>query len=321
MAEGTVGHLQKPRSTSADAAGTFQGRQQERPLDWLYVFSKIQSLFRQRAAIAIMRTMRYGVLEMISDALGQGVGGDSGAVFQGHGAFDGVLELADVSRPVIHFQAAHGLRLDPIDMLVHGLHETIEERARQERNVFAAVSQRREVNGNYAQAIEEILAKTALGDFLFEVLVGSRDYADVHAGLFVAPERPNLSLLQHAVELHLHGEAHVADLVHEKRAAVGRLEQTSAVLVGPREGAFHVAEEFGFEKSLRKSTTVDGDEWRFGTGAVLVDGACNELFASAALAGDQDTARLRRNRLNKLEKSPHLRAGSDDVIEACEDRK
>ena len=76
----------------------------------------------------------------------------------------------------------------------------------------------------------------------------------------VLPIGPDLAFLQHAVELHLHGDAHVADLVHEQSAAMGRLEQAAAIFVGAGEGAFHVAEQLGFEKGFGKRSAIDGDE-------------------------------------------------------------
>ena len=108
------------------------------------------------------------------------------------------------------------------------------------------------MNGNHAQAIIEVFAEAALGDFLLEILVGGGDYADIHVVLFRAAERPDFSFLQNAIELHLHGETHVSNLVHEKSAVMSGLKKSAPIFRGAGERAFHVAEEFGFEERLRE---------------------------------------------------------------------
>ena len=48
-------------------------------------------------------------------------------------------------------------------------------------------------------------------------------------------ERP---LLEHAQQLHLHVEGHVADLVEKQSAAVGELEPADAVVIAPVNAPF-----------------------------------------------------------------------------------
>ena len=80
------------------------------------------------------------------------------------------------------------------------------------------------MDGNDAQAVIQVLAKTAFGDFLFEILVRRGDHANIDVIFFGTSDGTHLAFLQHAIELHLHCQAHVADFVHKKRAAVGRTE-------------------------------------------------------------------------------------------------
>ena len=107
--------------------------------------------------------------------------------FERYGALDRVLELPDVAGPVVNFQPPHGFRLDAIDLLVHGLRETIEKLARQQRNIFAAFAQRRQMDGNHAEAVIEVLAEPAFGNFLVEILVGGGDHANVDVASSVLP--------------------------------------------------------------------------------------------------------------------------------------
>ena len=130
------------------------------------------------------------------------------------------------------------------------------------------------------------------------------------------PSGRTFAFLEHAVELHLHGEAHISDLVHEKRSAIGSLKEAAAILAGAGEGTLHVAEQLGFEERLGECAAIDGDEGLFGARAILVDGARDEFFSRAAFAGDEHAAGLWRDGLNQVEDLAHLRAGADDVVEA-----
>ena len=100
----------------------------------------------------------------------------------------------------------------------------IDHRPHQQRDVLAALAQRRQRDGEDVEPIVEILPEAPLGHGAFEIAVGGRDDADVRV------ERPSGShaferpVLQHAQQLGLHVDAEFADLVQEERAAVRQLE-------------------------------------------------------------------------------------------------
>ena len=58
----------------------------------------------------------------------------------------------------------------------------------------------------------------------------------------------NLAALQEAQQQRLHPQAHLADFVHEDRAAVGQFEPAPLVAVGVGEAPLHVPEHFRFEQ-------------------------------------------------------------------------
>ncbi len=62
-----------------------------------------------------------------------------------------------------------------------------EEFLDEERDVFFAVAQGRDEEGDDVEAVEEVFAEVAAGDLLFEVLVGGGDDADVDVDGVVAP--------------------------------------------------------------------------------------------------------------------------------------
>src|SRR5690606_13463515 len=102
-------------------------------------------------------------------------------------------------------------------------------------------------DGKHVQAIEKVLAERAAGDRLLEVAVSRRDDEDVAADRRMTADALENALLQDAQQLDLHGQAHVADLVQEERAALGNLETTFACSDSPREGALLVAEQLALE--------------------------------------------------------------------------
>ena len=94
----------------------------------------------------------------------------------------------------------------------------------QQRNIFRAFGERRDLQVNHIEAIKQIFAKLAAGHRLRQVAVGGGDDPHVDLDIAVAAERANLTLLQDAEQLHLQGDRHIADLVEKQRAAFGGLE-------------------------------------------------------------------------------------------------
>ena len=104
---------------------------------------------------------------------------------------------------------------------------------------------------------------------------------DAHVALArgVAADALVDALLQDAQQLHLHGQAHVADLVEEQRAALGDLEAALARGDGAGERALLVSEQFALEQLGGDGAAVDGDEGTLAARARGVDGARGDLFS------------------------------------------
>ena len=144
-----------------------------------------------------------------------------------------------------------------------------------------------------------------------------RDDARVHRDLRAAAEARDDALLQHAQQLGLHVERHVADLVEQDGAARGELELARVALgASAREGALLVAEELRLEQVAGHGGAVDADERLVGARARRVDGLRDDLLAGAALAVDEDVGvdggRAPRHGDGALQ----ARALADDVVEA-----
>ena len=81
--------------------------------------------------------------------------------------------------------------------------------------------------------------------------MGRGDDAHVDRLHLAAADAGELALLQHAQQLGLGVERHVADLVEEERAAARLLELAGHRPVGAGEGALLVAEELALEQVAR----------------------------------------------------------------------
>ncbi len=145
--------------------------------------------------------------------------------------------------------------------------------------------------------------------------VGRADQPEVHLDEAIAADRPVLALLQHAQQLGLQQQRHLADLVEHQRAAGGQLEQADLVAGRAGERALLVAEQLRLDQLLRQRRAVDLDERALRAAAAHVDRVGDQLLADAVLALDQDVGVALGHRLDQLEQLAHLLALADDVRE------
>src|SRR5262245_54421331 len=96
-------------------------------------------------------------------------------------ALDEILQFADVAWPGIAHEDVQRGFAELARLLAVLRAEFVQKVARKDRNILFAVAERRNVKGNYVQAIEEVLPEGSASDFLVEVFVGGGDDAHVHA--------------------------------------------------------------------------------------------------------------------------------------------
>ena len=153
---------------------------------------------------------------------------------------------------------------------------------------FGDLAQRRDVDGDDVQAVVQVFAEGALAAHLAQVAVGGGDDPDVGPHRSLAAQRIELAFLDHAQQLHLGVQGHVADLVEEDRTAVGQLELALASLgTGAGEGAGLVAEELGLDQVLVDRAAVQPDEGAVAAPAAVVDALAEDLLADARFSAEQ----------------------------------
>ena len=155
---------------------------------------------------------------------GRSAGGDLIAA-QDERALDRVLELAHVAGPgvagerVARVSASAGAER-PCSSAVEA-REVLGER----HDLGRAIAQRRHDEREAADAEQQVLAEPAGADLGFEVAVRRGDEARVGRDFGRAADARDHLALEDAQQLGLERERHLADLVEEQRAAVGRLEE------------------------------------------------------------------------------------------------
>src|SRR3546814_15484176 len=93
----------------------------------------------------------------------------------------------------------------------------------QRGNILGAARQAGNLEHHHPEPEEQVLAKLAVGDRGAQILMRRRTDANIDAAHLAAADADDRPILQHAEQLDLHVEAHVADFVEEERAALARL--------------------------------------------------------------------------------------------------
>src|SRR5262249_32641634 len=153
--------------------------------------------------------------------------------------------------------------------------------------------QRRNAHGDHRESEVEVAAEASAIHLALEIAVRRRDDAHVHLARMRLADATDLTLLERAKELRLHGERQLADLGEEDGAFVGRFDRAESIAVGAGERAANVAEELALDDVRADRAAVDDDERFVCAVTALDDLRRDELLAAAALAVDEavDVAR------------------------------
>jgi hypothetical protein len=124
--------------------------------------------------------------------------------------------------------AAESARGQPVHLRVV-VREMLPERG----DVAAALAQRRQAEADDIEAEEQVFAEAAGADLRRQIAVGGGEDAYIHPHRLRTPDAVDLALLHGAQQLGLQAQLHLANLVEQERAPVGRFELAHA----PRERA------------------------------------------------------------------------------------
>jgi hypothetical protein len=203
-------------------------------------------------------------------------------------ALEGVVQLAHIARPGVCEQcltrAGRQSRRRPSKRFPDVLQEGFAER----KDIAATLTERRDVDVEHLEPIEQILAKVSALHGLSQVAVGRRNDADIGFQQPRAPQPLELALLQDAQELGLRRQTHLADFVQEQHAACRQFDLSRLGLLRTRERAAFVAEQFRFEQLLRQRGTVQRDEWAVASARRAMNEAGDDFLPGARVTADED---------------------------------
>ncbi len=236
-----------------------------------------------------------------------------------HRTFDHVLQFPHIPFPGTLHQDVHGLvghRDRPFPDLGAVL---VQELLGKRRDIVPPLPERRNGDGEHVQPVEQVLAEQLGLDRLLDVLVRCRHDAHVDLDGTVPADPFDHLLLDHAQDLRLERQVHVADLVEEDRPLVRKLELPELPRLGAGKGAPLVPEELALQQFPGDSRGIDGDKGSVLAIAQIVNGPGEQLLARAALAVDEHGGIGGRHLLDARRDLLELSALADDLRErrAC----
>ena len=224
---------------------------------------------------------------VVEDTEGEQVDGEFVGFGHDDGAFDVVLQFADVPRPMVILERVEGSRSHVGDVAVVDFVVVIEEERDQRGDIVATLSERWDFDRDDVESPVEVFAEAFFADLLHQVSVAGGDDPGVGVEGAGIADPFELFFLQHAEQFDLQGEGGAVDFVEEDCPAVGRFEAAGSVGDRAGERAADVAEEFAFEQAFAERPAVDADEGSAAATAEPMDGAGDQFFADAGLAEDQ----------------------------------
>src|SRR5262245_58143576 len=232
---------------------------------------------------------------------------------QQHGAFDGVLQFAHVARPAVRKHPLIGGLRKTLQRAVVFVLELLEKVVSEQLQVFCALAQRRDVDRDRRDSVEQVFAHHAFLDRFSRLAVGGADQAEIGFEGFGRTDGAKLPLLQHAQQFRLQFHGHFADLVEHQASALRLGDQPLAVLDRAGERAFNVAEQLGFDQLFRQGGAVDLDELFFRAQRIEVEGVGDQLLAGARFADDQDVGVALGDAFDSLVDHLHRLRRADDA--------
>ena len=143
----------------------------------------------------------------------------------------------------------------PVLLAVFGKKEVEEN-----RDLFAAFAQWRDVDAHDVEPIEEVFAKDAFLYGTFQKFVGSREHAHVNLDVALAAQAGKLVVLKNVQQLSLEGRMHLAHFVQEDGAAIGLFEFAELLAVGAGKRAGLIAKQFAFQQFVGNGGAIDFHE-------------------------------------------------------------
>src|SRR5215469_3657846 len=180
----------------------------------------------------------------ISDGEPTGINGQRLCLTDNDGALDHIFELTNISWPGVRLQKLECLLLNAADVFASFSGKTGNEVLHQNGNIFCAFSERRDVDREDLESVEQILSKCPCSNRFLQIAVSRCQDTHIHPNWFIAADTLELPFLQNAQQGNLRLERQFSNLIEKDGTPLCQLELAQPTLQSPSEGAFLVPEQF-----------------------------------------------------------------------------
>ena len=183
------------------------------------------------------------------------------------------------------------------------------------RNVFPAFLQRRHVDREHVEAVEQVFAERTGFHLARQVTVGRGDDAHVHLGRAARTHSVHFAFLQGTEQFHLCVQRQLADLIEEQRAAIGLDKLAGGFGNSAGKRALLMAKQDRLHEVFRNGAAVDRHERLARPGAGALNAARDHFLTHTAFAQDQHRNIRGRPALCHADDAAHRRGGGNHVLE------
>ena len=184
------------------------------------------------------------------------------------------------------------------------------------RHIIPALTQRAEMQRQYAEPVIEVAAKRAALDLLLQVFIARRQNPHIDRNHPVISNAGDLLFLKYPQQPRLHGGGNFTDLVEKEGPAVGQLENAGFSLVARAgKSAFDIAEQLAFQQVFGQGGAVERHKGRRVPGRVIVDTLGKQLLSGTRFPGDQHCGIGGGKAHCPLFEAAHRFAAAHDIVE------
>ena len=157
----------------------------------------------------------------------------------------------------------------------------------QRQFVFALLTQRRHMHGEYRQAVVEVTTEAAFPHFAAQITVGGGDDTGVGIAATGFADALEFAVFQHTQQLGLKFQRQFADFVEEQRAFTRVLEVAGVGLRRAGERALRIAEQGGLDQGGGDGRAIESQIGLVQALRPLVQTFRDQLLAATGFAFDQ----------------------------------
>ena len=225
-------------------------------------------------------------------------------------------QLAYIARPGIHHQHLHHIRRHIRHRLAMLIIKTRQKMLNKQRNILAPIPQRRQRNIHHLQAIKEILSEPSLCNLRWQILIRRADNPNIHSHRLRTAQPLKLFLLQHAQQLRLRLDMHIADLVQKQRPPIRKLKLALPLRSRPGKRPPLVPEQLALDQLRRQRRCIHRDKRPRLSPALLVNRPRDQLLTRTALPANQHPCIGHRHLADQIINPLHRAAATNQQPES-----